>query len=178
MLGLGVVRLEVLVADRPRGRDAVVVPQLAEVLWPQPEQRGAVELGVAADVVVDLRRELVAVPVEPELRGAVLPLDEHRRRLPVVPLPGQVVAALEQQDLLARGGQSVREGASAGAGADHDDVVVLFVSHGCSLGVALGAAGSNHASPATPMTVRRNCHCSADTSTLNASRRSRLTPGG
>ena len=55
MLGLGVIRLEVLVAHRPRRGDAAVVAQLAEVLRAQPEQRRAVELGVAADVVVDLR---------------------------------------------------------------------------------------------------------------------------
>ena len=61
VLGLGVPGLEVGVVDRPGRGDAAVVPDLAEVLGPQPEQRRAVELGVAADVVVDLRRELVAV---------------------------------------------------------------------------------------------------------------------
>jgi hypothetical protein len=37
----------------------------------QAEQRRAVELRAAADVVVDLGRELVAVLVEPELRRSV-----------------------------------------------------------------------------------------------------------
>ena len=57
LLGLRVVRLEHVVADRPGGRDPAVVLQLAEVLLAQPVQRGAVELGRAADEVVDLRLE-------------------------------------------------------------------------------------------------------------------------
>ena len=61
-LGLGVVRLELVVADRPRRRDAAVMPQLAEVLSPQPEQRRAVELRVAADVVVGVRMQRLARP--------------------------------------------------------------------------------------------------------------------
>ena len=60
-LGLRVPRLEVVVGQRPRGRDAAVMADLAEVLGPQPEQRRAVELRVAADVVVLLGRELVVV---------------------------------------------------------------------------------------------------------------------
>src|SRR3954449_8326021 len=47
VLGLGVVRLEVLVPQRPRGRDSAMMPQFAEVLGPQPEQGGTVELGIA-----------------------------------------------------------------------------------------------------------------------------------
>ena len=55
LLGLRVVRLEVVVRDGPRGRDPVVVLELAEVLLPEPVERRAVELGLAADVVVDAR---------------------------------------------------------------------------------------------------------------------------
>jgi hypothetical protein len=51
VLGLGVVRLEVGIADGPRGGQAAVVANLAEVLRPQAEQRGPVELGVSPDVV-------------------------------------------------------------------------------------------------------------------------------
>ena len=138
MLGLGVVRLEIGVADRPRRGDAAVVTQLAEVLRAQPEQRRAVELGVAADVVVDLRRELVAVAVEPELRRPVLALDEHGGGVPVVALARQVVAAFEQQDPLAGGGDAVGERAAAGPRADHDHVVMLVFGHSDSLGCSSG----------------------------------------
>ena len=54
LLGLGVVGLQLVVADRPGGRDAVVVLELAEVLGPQAVERRAVELGRPADEVVDL----------------------------------------------------------------------------------------------------------------------------
>ncbi len=57
LLGLRVVRLHLVVADRPGGRDAVVVAQLAEVLRAQAVERRAVELGGAADEVVHLRLE-------------------------------------------------------------------------------------------------------------------------
>ena len=129
VLGLGVVRLEVVVADRPGRRQAAVVPDLAEVLGPQAEQRRAVELRVPADVVVDLGRELVAVPVVPELRRAVLAAHEHRGGVPVVALTRQVVAPLEQQDPLARRRQPVGQGPSSRSRADHDDVVVLVSGH-------------------------------------------------
>ncbi|CAG6390601.1 hypothetical protein SCOCK_10070 [Actinacidiphila cocklensis] len=129
LLGLRVVRLQVLVADRPRRGDPVVVAELPEVLRPQAEQGGAVELGVPADVVVDLRREPLAVLVVPELRGPVLARDEHRGGIPVVPLPRQVVAAFEDQDPLAAGGQTVGEGSAARSAADDDDVVVVIAGH-------------------------------------------------
>ena len=87
VLGLGVVRLQVGVVDRPGRRDPAVVAQLAEVLRPQPEQRRAVELGVAADVVVDLRRELVAVLVVPELRRPVPAARRTPRWSPSCPAP-------------------------------------------------------------------------------------------
>ena len=84
VLGLQVVRLELVVGDRPGRRDAAVVPELAEVLLAQPEQRRAVELGVAADVVVGVRVELLAVPIAPDLLGLVLALDVDGLRVPVV----------------------------------------------------------------------------------------------
>ena len=129
VLGLGVVRLEILIADRPRGRDAAVMADLAEVLRPQAEQGRAVELRVSADVVVDLRRELVAVAVQPELRRTVLALHEDRGGVPVVPLARQVVTTFEQQDLLAGRRQPVSERASTGPGADDDHVVAAIVWH-------------------------------------------------
>ena len=49
--------------------------------------------------------------------------------VPVLELPRQVAAALEQQDPLARRREAVRERAAARAAADDDHVVVL---HGSS----------------------------------------------
>src|SRR5262249_37969382 len=60
VLGLRVVRFEIVVRDRPGGRNAAVVAHRTEVLAPQADQRGAVELGVAADAVVGAGMELLA----------------------------------------------------------------------------------------------------------------------
>ena len=124
LLGERVVRLHLRVVDRPRGRDPVVVAQLAEVLLAQAVQRGAVELRGAADAVVHLRLERLAVLVVPGVRRHVAVVDEHVVGLPVLRLARQPVAALEQQDALARRGEVADERAAAGAAADDDDVVV------------------------------------------------------
>ena len=122
-LGLRVVRLELVVGDRPRGRHAVVVAQLAEVLGPQPVQRRPVELRRAADEVVHLRLERLAVGVVPGVLGDVAVVDEHVVCGPVGRLTREPVTALEEQDALAGRRQVVDEGPAAGAAADHDDVV-------------------------------------------------------
>ena len=56
-----VVGLHVGVGDRPGGREAVVVPQLAEVALAQAVERGAVHLGRAAHEVVDAGLKRLAV---------------------------------------------------------------------------------------------------------------------
>ena len=85
LLGLGVVGLEHAVVDRPGRRDPAVVLELAEVALAQPVQRGAVELRGAADEVVDLRLEGVALGVEPAVGRHVAVVDEDRLRRPSSP---------------------------------------------------------------------------------------------
>ena len=110
VLGLRVVGLEVVVGDRPGRGDAAVVAQLAEVLRSQPEQGRPVELGVAADVVVDLGLELAAVPVVPDLRREVLAADEHRLGLPSCRAPGAGSPTFQPEHLRAARGEPVPEG--------------------------------------------------------------------
>ncbi len=124
-LGLGVPRLELVIGQRPGGRDAVGVLELAEIPGPQPVQRGAVELGGAADEVVHLRLERLPVGVVPGVGRDVLAVHEHRAGIPVVHLAGQEIAPFEQQDPLAGRGQRVGQRAAAGAGAHDDHVIVL-----------------------------------------------------
>ena len=123
VLGLRVVRLELVVRDRPRGRDTVVVLQLAEVPGAQPVERGAVELRRPAHEVVDLRLERLALLVVPRVLGHVAVVDEHVLGEPVLRLAGQPVAALEQEDALARRGEVARERSAARARSDDDHVV-------------------------------------------------------
>ena len=82
LLGERVVRLHLGVGDRPRGRCPVVVQQLAEVLRAQPVQRGPVELGGAADEVVHLRLERLALLVVPGVGGHVAARRRTRRARP------------------------------------------------------------------------------------------------
>ena len=138
LLGLRVVRLHLLVDDGPRRRDPVVVMQLAEVLRAQPVQRRAVELGGAADEVVDLRLEALAVRIQPRVRRDVAAVDEHVAGAPVLRLAPEPVAALEQQDALSRGGEALDERAAAGPAPDHDHVVAV---HDC------GPPGSRRSGP-------------------------------
>src|SRR5439155_2124506 len=129
MLGLGVVRLQVVVRDRPGGRHAALVGDLAEVLLAEPDQRGAVELGVPADEVMRAGVELLAIAVVPVLLDVVAVLDLDGARVPVLLLARDVAAPLEEEDALARGREAIGERPAPRAGAD-DDHVVVIVRHG------------------------------------------------
>jgi hypothetical protein len=130
-LRFGIVGGEVSEPDRPGRRDAAGVLHLIEVALAQPHQGGAVEARVAADEVIAVGRERVAVLVPPLVLGAVAVLDEHRLRIPVLRLARQVRPALQDEDLLAGRRQSLGQRRATGAGA-HDDHVEMFV-HGVSL---------------------------------------------
>ena len=126
-LGLGVVRLEDVVLQRPRGGDAVDVRHRVEVALAEAQEGGAVDLRVAADVVVQARVKGLAILAVPGLRRLVAAVHEDLARAPVGGLARQVVAALDDQDALATGRDPLRQRAAARPAADHDQVVV--VSH-------------------------------------------------
>src|SRR5204862_5663149 len=91
----------------------------------EPDQRGAVELGVPADEVVRAGVELLAVAVVPGLLDVVAVLDLDGARVPVLLLARHVAAPLEEEDALARGREAVGERPAPRAGADDDHVVVI-----------------------------------------------------
>src|SRR5215471_14967757 len=101
-----------------------MMDNLSEIPLAEPEQGRTVEFRVAANVVVGVRMERLPVLVTPRLFGVVFRLDIDRTRVPVIFFAPDIVATLEQQNLLARGRKLVRERAAAGAGADDDDVVM------------------------------------------------------
>src|SRR5438128_7440626 len=129
VLGLRVVRLQVVVRARPGGRDAAVVGDLAEVLPAEPDQPRAVELGVPANEVVRAGVELLAVAVVPGLLDVVAVLDLDGARVPVLLLARDVAAPREEEDALARGREAIGERPAPRAGPD-DDHVVVIVRHG------------------------------------------------
>ena len=77
--------------------------KLAEVLPAEPIESGAVELGRAADEVVDLGLERLPLRVVPRVGRDVAVLDEDALREPVLQLAREPAPALEQEDALARG---------------------------------------------------------------------------
>ena len=103
VLGLGVVGLEVGVADRPRGRHAVVMRVAIEVLLAQAEKRGAVELGRAADEVVRAGLEELAAFIAPVAGRDVAVLLENLLGAPVLRFARKPAAALEDEDAFAGG---------------------------------------------------------------------------
>ena len=132
-----VVRLQLVVRDRPGRRDAVVVAKLPEVLLAQAVERGAVELRRSTDEVVDTGLEGLAARVVPRVRRDVAVVHEHVLVRPVLRLARKPVAALEQEDPLAGRGEVAGERAAAGAGADDDHVVGV---HGLLLQRGFGLA--------------------------------------
>ena len=123
--GFRVVRLEVVVGQRPGGRDPVDMPEITEVPGPEPVQRRAVHLRRAPDEVVHLRLERCAVGVVPRIRCDVATVDEHRPGIPIGHLTRKEVPPLQQQDPFPGVGEAVSQGSTAGARPDDDDVKTL-----------------------------------------------------
>src|SRR5271165_1449677 len=128
ILGLGIVRLQIVITDRPSGRDATVMAQFAEIFLAQPEQSSTVKLGIAADVVVGMRMEFLAIPVEPRLFRVVVGVDVDDLWIPVRFLARNIVAALKDQYPLSGRRQVIGECSATRAGSD-DDYVIVIVTH-------------------------------------------------
>src|SRR5262249_34973334 len=84
MLRLGVIRFQLVVLDWPRRRNSAVVLEGAEILAPKPEQCCAIKFRIAANAVVGMRVEWIAVAVVPDFFGLVFALDVYDARAPVV----------------------------------------------------------------------------------------------
>src|SRR5215471_3639866 len=80
---LGVIGLQVVIANWPSRRDAPVVLECTEILPAQAKQRSAVELGIAADVVVRVRMQRFPILVVPVLFGLVLAFEVDEPWIPV-----------------------------------------------------------------------------------------------
>src|SRR5207249_5950616 len=102
VLSLRVIRLQIFVRDRPRWGNTAVVPNLAEIFFPQAEQRRSIELRVPTNVIVRVRMEVFAILVEPRLLSVVVAFYVDQLRVPVGFLARHVIAALKDKNSLAR----------------------------------------------------------------------------
>src|SRR5229473_5185080 len=128
ILGLRVVRFQIVITERPRGRDATMVANFAEIFFAQTEQSSTVKLGVATHVIISVRMQLLTVLIEPGFLGVVVGVHVDDLWVPIRFLAGNVVAALKNQDPLSGWRQVVGERSAAGTGSD-DDHVVAIVGH-------------------------------------------------
>src|SRR5262249_40866194 len=126
----GVVRLQFVIADRPRRRNAAMVPNLSEVFFPEAEQGGPIKLRISTDVVVSVRMQFLAVLIAPLLFCVVLGVDVDRLRVPVIFFSSDVVPPLKDQDALTGRGQFVGESSAASTGPDDDHVELPLTVHG------------------------------------------------
>src|SRR3954447_11659898 len=97
--------------------------EVVKILGAQAGERGAEDLGVAADPVMHTRLErLTRFAVDPQFAGLVAVLNENGGRGLVLRLAGEPGAAFEYQDVETAPGQRVSERAAAHARADDDDI--------------------------------------------------------
>src|SRR5579884_1062886 len=101
----------------------------AEVFLAQAEEGRAVEFGVSPDVVIGVRMKRFAILVTPGFLGLIPGFDVDGSGIPVFLFAAHIIAALEDQDLFAGRCQRISERASAGAGSNHDYVVVSVAVH-------------------------------------------------
>src|ERR1051325_2769344 len=130
MLGLRVIRFQLVVADGPSGRDAAVMANLTEVFSTQTKESSAVKLRIPTDEVVGVRVQFLAIAIAPCLFGIVFPFEVYGARAPVILLTRNVIAPLEEKNLFARRRECISQRAAARARADDDYVVVIVAGHG------------------------------------------------
>src|SRR5215469_7833038 len=124
VLGLRIIRLEIVIGNRPSRRNAAGVQGLVEIFPPQTKQRSSEELRVAAYVIMRVRMQLGAMPIAPDFLGLILGVEIHRGRVPVILFAWNVIPAFEHQDLFPRRRELRGESSTARAGSDDDHVIM------------------------------------------------------
>ena len=69
---------------------------LCKVLFAKTKERRTVEFSIAAYVIVGVGVKRLAVFITPDLLGLVLAIDIDSTRVPVVFLPGDIIAAFKK----------------------------------------------------------------------------------
>src|SRR6266496_2539495 len=121
---LCVIRLQFIIRKWPRRREATVMFDFAKVLFAETEQRRAIKLGVATDIIIGVWMQLAAVRVAPKFFRVVAATCIHLQGIPILFLARNKWPALEQKNLLAARGQMIRQSATARARTDNDKIVI------------------------------------------------------
>src|SRR5690349_25083373 len=151
MLGLCVIRFQLVVADGPCGGDSAVMPNLTEVFFPQTKESSTVELRVTANKIIRVRVQRLAFAIAPRLFRVVFRFEVYGARAPVVLLARNIVTAFQDQDLLARGREFVGQRAATRARADDNYVVMIVAGHDHTPSAGVTA----HSSIALPSSTAR-----------------------
>ena len=109
------------------------MPDFSKILFAKSQQGRAVDLCIAADVVLNARMERDSVLVVPGFLGLILRFEKHCTRIPVVFFSRQVVAAFQKQNAFAGWSEMVGERSATGSRADDDDVKMILLRHPCHL---------------------------------------------
>src|ERR1700683_4182059 len=126
ILGLRVIRLHILITDRPRGRNAVVMREAAEVLLAQAKQRRTVHFRRPADIMIRARLELLPILVAPKTLRYIAAFHEDLLGAPILRLALEPAAPFHDENAFPRGSQMSRQRSSSGSAAYNDDVIIGF----------------------------------------------------
>src|SRR6185369_9688959 len=95
VFGLGVVRLQIVVGNRPCWRHPTVMANLAKVFFTKTKERRTVEFSVATHEVICVRMESATTGIEPRFFCVVTSVEINGLRAPVILFSGYVVSALK-----------------------------------------------------------------------------------
>src|ERR1043166_5511930 len=94
--GLAIIRLQLIIRNRPGRRDSTVMFYLAKIFFAESEKRRAIEFSIAAHVVIGVRMKLATIGVPPKLFGIVAAPRIHFQGVPVFFFARNKWTALEQ----------------------------------------------------------------------------------
>ncbi|MNV60930.1 hypothetical protein D3C71_1534160 [compost metagenome] len=121
-LRLAVPWLQLFVGERPGGRHAFPVPDLAEVFLAITGQHRAVEFRISADIVIIAGIERSAIGLVPALLGAKMALLKDGALVAIDRAVGDVIAGFKDQDVSACRRKPGGNRRAADTGADNDNV--------------------------------------------------------
>ena len=122
LLGLRIVRLKRVIADRPTLRPATHMAQRPKILGPIPDQHRAIQLGIAARDIVIARVERLALAVQPVLIRAKMPITEDRQSIARFGRILHPPATFQYHNPPPRGCQGRGQRGTAHPRADDDDI--------------------------------------------------------